>query len=88
MMTLGALEGIHAAGARIPDEVSVVAFDDMPRALALTPPLTVVRQPSYELGERALELLLQRIRDPGRSTATMLLEAAVIVRSSTAAPPG
>ena len=85
MMTLGALEAIHAQGLRIPDELAVVGYDDMPWALALTPALTVVRQPGYELGVRAMELLRQRIREPARSITTVMLEPELVVRGSSVA---
>jgi LacI family transcriptional regulator/LacI family repressor for deo operon, udp, cdd, tsx, nupC, and nupG len=87
-MTLGALETIHALGLRIPDDVAVVGYDDMPWALALDPPLTAVRQPSYELGRRAAELLLQRVEDPKRSTSLVVLQPELVVRQSCGAGGG
>lgn len=85
MMTLGALEAIREGGLRIPQDIAVVGYDDMPWALALDPPLSVVRQPGYELGTRAAELLLQRIRDPGRSTTLLTLQPELVVRGSSRA---
>ena len=49
---------------------------------ALNPPLTTVRQPSYEIGQRAAELLLQRIDEPKRSTTLITLKPELIVRQS------
>jgi DNA-binding LacI/PurR family transcriptional regulator len=66
--------------------VAVVGYDDMPWALALTPALTVVRQPGYELGSRAMELLRQRIREPARSITTVMLQPELVVRGSSGAP--
>jgi len=86
LMTLGALETIHRLGLRIPGDISIVGYDDMPWAMALTPPLTVVRQPGYDLGRQAVELLLHRIRDPARSTTTVMLQPELVVRQSTASP--
>jgi LacI family transcriptional regulator/LacI family repressor for deo operon, udp, cdd, tsx, nupC, and nupG len=86
LMTLGALETIHRLGLRIPEDIAIVGYDDMPWALALDPPLTAVRQPGYELGGRAMELLLQRIRDPKRSASLVTLDAELIVRRSCGAP--
>ena len=85
MMTLGALEAIREAGLRLPDDLALIGYDDMPWALALDPPLTVVRQPGYELGARATELLLQRIRAPGRSTAAVMLQPELVIRRSSGA---
>ncbi|HEV2132250.1 MAG TPA: LacI family DNA-binding transcriptional regulator [Longimicrobiaceae bacterium] len=82
LMALGALEALHRAELKIPDEMAIIGYDDMPWALALNPPLTVVRQPGYELGSRAMELLLQRIRMPERSTTLVVLEPELIVRRS------
>ena len=82
MMTLGALEAIQRAGMRIPHDIAVVGYDDMPWALAVTPQLTVVRQPGYELGRRAMDLLLQRIRYPGGNTAVVMLQPELVVRAS------
>ncbi|GJG87519.1 LacI family transcriptional regulator [Gemmatimonadetes bacterium T265] len=82
LMTLGALEAIYALGLRIPDDVAVVGYDDMPWAVAFNPPLTAVRQPGQELGRRAAELLLARIADPSRSTTTITLKPELIVRQS------
>lgn len=86
LMTLGALETSYALGLRIPDDLAVVGYDDMPWALALNPPLTAVRQPGYEVGQRAMELLLQRIREPARSTTLVLLQPQLIVRRSCGSP--
>jgi DNA-binding LacI/PurR family transcriptional regulator len=82
LMTLGALEAIHAMGLRIPDDVAIVGYDDMPWALALNPPLTAVRQPGFEIGRRGAELLLQRIEDPTRSTSLVMLQPELVVRES------
>ncbi|RAG84354.1 LacI family transcriptional regulator [Streptacidiphilus pinicola] len=63
-MALGVLRALHEAGRRVPEEVSVVGFDDIPEAAYLTPPLTTVRQDFAQLGRRGLELLLQRVEAP------------------------
>jgi DNA-binding LacI/PurR family transcriptional regulator len=81
-MTLGALEAIHRLGLRIPEDVAIIGYDDMPWALAFEPPLSAVRQPGYEIGRRATELLLQRIADPTRSTTLLLLQPELVVRRS------
>lgn len=82
LMTLGALEACHARAFTIPEQLAVVGYDDMPWALALNPPLTAVRQPGYEVGQRAMELLLERIREPGRSTTLVVLQPQLVVRRS------
>lgn len=82
MMTLGALEAIREAALRIPGDLALIGYDDMPWALALDPPLSVVRQPGYELGARAMELLLQRIQDPTRSATVVMLQPKLMIRGS------
>ncbi len=82
LMTLGALATVHQLHRRIPDEVAIVGYDDMPWALALNPPLTAVRQPGFEMGARAVDLLLQRIDDPSRAATTITLSPELVVRQS------
>ena len=60
----------------------------MPFAAWFDPPLTTVHLPQYEIGERAAELLLERLRDPAAEPTQMLLEPTLAVRGSTAPPAG
>jgi DNA-binding LacI/PurR family transcriptional regulator len=60
-MALGLLRAMHEAGRRIPDEISVVGFDDIPEAPYFTPPLTTVRQDFGEVGSRSLRVLVETI---------------------------
>ena len=60
-MALGVLAALHEEGLEIPDDVSVVGFDDLPEAPYFTPPLTTVRQDFEELGRRGVELVLARL---------------------------
>ncbi|WP_423128301.1 LacI family DNA-binding transcriptional regulator [Gaoshiqia sp. Z1-71] len=82
LITLGALETIHKRKLRIPQEIGIIGFDDMNWSNSLNPPLTAVRQPAYEIGQRAGELLIQRIRDPKRTPIQMTLNSELMVRSS------
>jgi DNA-binding LacI/PurR family transcriptional regulator len=82
LMTLGALRALHEAGKRIPDDVALVGFDDMPWATSLNPPLTAVAQPAHELGATAAELLLARIADPQRPVRHVVLDTELVVRAS------
>ena len=83
LMTVGALAAIHQRGLRVPQDVAIVGFDDLPWAEALDPPLTVVRQPAYEVGRQAMELLLKRIMEPGRAPVTVRLLPELVARRST-----
>jgi LacI family transcriptional regulator len=71
LMAVGALAAIHTAGRRIPADIAVMGFDDIPLARQLNPPLTTVCQFQTQLGRRAAELLLERLTGrytgPGRS---------------------
>lgn len=82
LMTLGCLRALHELHIRIPDQVALVGFDDMPWAEDLNPPLTAITQPSYELGQQALELLLSRIKNPNASYRKVILQPHLIIRES------
>jgi LacI family transcriptional regulator len=85
VVALGAIGALREAGLRVPDDVSVVGFDDVPLAAYFDPPLTSIRVPAYELGLAAGRALLDRIA--GREVpARTLLPTELIVRASTAAP--
>ena len=60
-MALGVLAALHEEGLEIPEDVSVVGFDDLPEAPYFTPPLTTVRQDFEELGRRGVQLVLARL---------------------------
>ncbi|NMC35126.1 MAG: LacI family transcriptional regulator [Veillonellaceae bacterium] len=82
LMTLGALQAIHESGKKIPQQIALVGFDDMPWATSLQPPLTVVAQPTYELGSIAVRLLLDRIQYPDGPIQQVTLATHLIVRES------
>lgn len=85
LMTLGALAAIHEQGRRIPEEVAIIGFDDMPWATSLHPALTAVAQPARELGQAAARLLLERLAEPGRPVRNVILQTQLRVRASCAA---
>ncbi|WP_372772556.1 LacI family DNA-binding transcriptional regulator [Mangrovibacterium sp.] len=82
LITLGALEVINREKLQIPRDIAILGFDDMNWANALNPPLTAVRQPAYEIGKRAGELLIQRIKDPKRPCIQMTLNSELKIRNS------
>lgn len=87
---LGLLEALRKLGLSYPKDVSIIGFDDTPWAKLLTPPLSMVRQPVYDLGERAARMLVERMspRPDAGLTSTRLehLEAQIIDRGSIAVP--
>jgi len=86
LTTIGVLRAARNRGLRIPDDVSIVGFDDIPTGDLLTPPLTVVAQPTYFIGAKAAELLLRRIDAPDAPVTEAVLSCSLIVRGSTAPP--
>ena len=87
LMTLGALQTIHERHLRIPDQIAIIGFDDMPWATSLNPPLTAVAQPAEEIGRTAAQLLLNRLDEPARSVRQVVLSTRLIVRSSCGGHP-
>jgi DNA-binding LacI/PurR family transcriptional regulator len=88
-MALGLLRALHEAGRPVPDEVSLVGFDDIPEATYFTPPLTTIRQDFGEMGSRSLYLLVQVIEafQAGESAQDgSLVFPELVVRASTGKP--
>ncbi|MFI5891808.1 LacI family DNA-binding transcriptional regulator [Actinoplanes sp. NPDC051513] len=86
-MALGVLRALHERGRRVPEEVSVVGFDDIPDAGAYLPPLTTVHQDFAEVGRRCVHGLLEQIHDERAEAGTVLVPTTLVVRESTAPPP-
>jgi LacI family transcriptional regulator len=82
---LGAIRAIRDAGLRVPEDVSVIGFDDIPSAAYQHPGLTTVRQPLYEMGQRAADTLVARIESPeAPAPRTIVLEPSLVIRGTTA----
>jgi DNA-binding LacI/PurR family transcriptional regulator len=88
LMAIGAMEYCKAVGIRVPDDVSIVGFDDLPFASLLTPRLTTVRQPAHEMGRRAADLLFDLLEDKHGAQPGESFPVAVQVRDSVAPPKG
>lgn len=82
VMALGAMAAIGEAGKRVPEDVSIIGFDDIPLAQFASPRLTTVRQPAFEKGVRATELLIGYLGN-GLKPASEILGLELIVREST-----
>jgi LacI family xylobiose transport system transcriptional regulator len=90
MQALGVLEAARERSIRVPEELSVVGYDDIPLARWLTPKLTTVHQPLRRMGEEAASLAIRLADDPigpGAPTPRMDLATSLVVRESTAPPP-
>ncbi|MGK5685099.1 LacI family DNA-binding transcriptional regulator [Actinoplanes sp. URMC 104] len=86
-MALGVLRALHERGRRVPQDVSVVGFDDIPDAVAYLPPLTTVHQDFAEVGRRCVQLLLDQIQRRVVEPGTVLVPTTLTERDSTAPPP-
>jgi DNA-binding LacI/PurR family transcriptional regulator len=85
---LGAIHAVREAGLRVPEDVSIVGFDDIPSAAYQAPGLTTIRQPLYEMGQRAADTLVTRLESPDADTPqTITLSPTLIVRGTTGAAP-
>jgi LacI family transcriptional regulator len=78
----GAMDAIRSRGLSIPEDISVVGFDDIPRASQVYPALTTVRQSLQEMGKKSTQLLLRYIHDPSLPTERIVLDTQLIVRDS------
>lgn len=83
LMAIGTLRAIREAGLRVPEDISVVGYDDIPLASAVSPPLTTVAQPVTELATISTELLLSRIEDgTPRDLERIVLDTDLVIRDS------
>jgi LacI family transcriptional regulator len=83
MMAAGAIKVLREAGLRVPEDVAVVGFDDIPLASMVEPPLTTVRQPIEQLGSMAVELLVSLMENPGEETVhRVVLPTELVIRAS------
>ena len=85
-MALGAMRALHELGRDIPEDVSVVGFDDMDEARAFWPPLTTVRQDFRAVGRLSIEKLLQQIAGNTPASVVTTVPTRLMVRKSTTAP--
>jgi LacI family transcriptional regulator len=82
------LQGLLSAGVRVPEELSLVGYDDIPFTAQLSVPLTSVARPHHQMGIRAADLLLDVLDGRTPDRRHLLLEPELVVRASTAARPG
>jgi LacI family transcriptional regulator len=91
LLAIGVMRALREAQLRVPEDISVVAFDDLPLAITIDPFFTVAMQPAYEMGYKATELLLSRLNqdEPGTKTESseIILPVEIIIRRSSGKPP-
>lgn len=88
LMAAGAAAASHTAGVRVPDDLSLVGFDDILMGGLLSPPLTTVAYPIVEAGRKAAELLLRRLEGETETVDLVRLPHRLVVRESTSRPEG
>ena len=84
IILLGATEALQEAKLRFPQQIALAGFDDLPWTRLVEPGITVIAQPTYDLGQAAIELLLQRIAHPAQSVRRIVLRGELIERGSSA----
>jgi LacI family transcriptional regulator len=82
MMAMGVINAAHEKGIRIPDDLSIIGYDDIYIARYMVPPLTTIHQPKYRLGRAAVDTLLKRIEDKSLEPLQVQLEPTLIARDS------
>jgi LacI family transcriptional regulator len=85
-IAIGVLHALEELGLRVPDDVAVVGFDDLPQAMVTFPFLTVAAQPAMEMGRLAVEMLVARIADPDAPVRDVVLPTELVVRRSSGGP--
>jgi LacI family transcriptional regulator len=87
-IAIGAMHALEALGLRVPADVALVAFDDLPRAMVTFPFLTVAAQPAFEMGRHAVAMLLERAANPDAPAQDLVLPTELLVRRSSGDPLG
>jgi LacI family transcriptional regulator len=86
VMAMGAMDAVRSRGLRIPEDVSILGFDDIPQAASVRPALTTVHQPLEQMGRVAIQMLLDLLKNPEKDISRIELPTELIVRSSTSSP--
>jgi len=82
LLATGVYRAISQSGKRFPDEVAFATFDDTPWSSMVSPAVTVIQQPTHDIGSTAIELLLSRMSNPTRPMRTVVLSHKLIARRS------
>jgi DNA-binding LacI/PurR family transcriptional regulator len=84
MTAIGALRALKHRGVCVPADVSLIGFDDIPFALYVDPPLTTIRQPMFEMGQRAMQMALTLMNDRASPVSNVIIQGQLMVRESSA----
>ena len=86
LVAIGALTALKRLGKRVPEEVSIVGYDNIQISVLVDPPLATISQPTYEIGRRAMEAVLEQIQHPGAPGKVIRFDTPLVVRQSTDKP--
>jgi LacI family transcriptional regulator len=87
LSAFGAMDAARECGLRVPDDISIIGFDDVPQASFVYPKLTTVRQPLEQMGRVAVRMLLEQIEDQSRPPQRVALATQLIIRDSCGPTP-
>lgn len=82
IQAIGALQAAKELGLRVPEDVSIIGFDNTILASVTSPPLTTVAQPIEELGHRAVDLLIEELKDKRKEPQKIVLKPELVIRES------
>lgn len=82
LSAFGAMDAARECGLRIPDDISIIGFDDIPQSSVIYPKLTTIRQPLEQMGQVAARMLLAQIEDPGQTPQRVALPTQLVIRDS------
>jgi LacI family transcriptional regulator len=85
LMAFGAMEAVREYGLRIPHDMSIIGFDDIPQCLSTHPPLTTVKQPLREMGHMAVQMVLKQIDKPNQPPERVRLNTQLVLRGTCSA---
>ncbi len=83
MTAIGLLRAAHSAGLIVPDDLAIAGFDDIPFATYVSPSLTTIAQPKFELGQQAMSMALTLMSGVAEGVSDVVLQGRLVVREST-----
>ena len=82
ILAIGAIKGLYEVGVKVPDDISIIGFDDLEVSRYLIPGLTTIRQDISEKGEKAIQLLLNNIQDSEITKREIIIPVRIVARDS------
>jgi LacI family transcriptional regulator len=86
VMAMGVMDAVRTRGLRVPDDISIIGFDDIPQASLVRPALTTINQPLEMMGRVATQMLLDLLLDPEKKVTRIELPAQLVIRDSCSPP--